>query len=64
MKEYGRVNRLAMKLLSPDGLLVSASCSQSVDEDAVVGVLRRNLPRLQPEQERSDLYCAPWQANH
>jgi 23S rRNA (cytosine1962-C5)-methyltransferase len=45
MKEYGRVNRLAMKLLSPDGLLVSASCSQSVDEDAVVGVLRRNLPR-------------------
>ncbi len=45
IKEYGRVNRLAMKLLGPDGVLVSASCSQSVDEDMLVGVLRRNLPR-------------------
>lgn len=45
MKEYGRVNRLAMKVLAPDGILVSASCSQSVDEAALCGVLRRNLPR-------------------
>ncbi len=49
MKEYGRVNKLAMKVLGDDGILMSASCSQSVDESAVLGVLRRNLPR---EKER------------
>lgn len=49
LKEYARVNRLAMRVLDKDGLLLSASCSQAVDEASLLAVVRRNVPR---ERER------------
>lgn len=55
LKEYARVNRLAMRVLSDEGLLVSASCSQTVDEATVVGLVRRNLPK---ERERLQILAS------
>lgn len=40
-KAYHRLNRLAMEILSPDGFLISASCSFHLSRDALLGVLLR-----------------------
>jgi 23S rRNA (cytosine1962-C5)-methyltransferase len=39
LKAYHQYNRLALKLLAPGGLLVSASCSMSLTLDELVGVV-------------------------
>jgi 23S rRNA (cytosine1962-C5)-methyltransferase len=40
-KAYHRANRLALELLAPDGIVVSASCSFHLSRDALLGVLLR-----------------------
>ena len=45
LRHYALNNRLAMRLLAPGGVLLSASCSQTVDEAALNAVLRRALPK-------------------
>jgi 23S rRNA (cytosine1962-C5)-methyltransferase len=40
-KAYLRANRLALELLAPDGILVSASCSFHLSRDALLGVMLR-----------------------
>lgn len=39
LKAYYHHNQLAMKLLTPGGLLVSASCSMSLTHDELVGII-------------------------
>jgi 23S rRNA (cytosine1962-C5)-methyltransferase len=39
LKAYYHYNQLALKLLAPGGLLVSASCSMSLAQDELVGVI-------------------------
>ena len=41
LRAYTDMNRLAMPLLEPDGLLVSCSCSGLVSESALLGCIRR-----------------------
>jgi len=38
---YRRINQLALTLLAPDGVLVSASCSYHLSRDALLGALLR-----------------------
>jgi 23S rRNA (cytosine1962-C5)-methyltransferase len=37
---YRRINDLALQLLSPDSILISASCSQHLDQQALTDILR------------------------
>lgn len=37
---YRRINDLAMQLLAPDSILISASCSQHLDQDTLIDILR------------------------
>jgi 23S rRNA (cytosine1962-C5)-methyltransferase len=41
MAHYGAVNRAAMELLSPDGILVSCSCSHHLDAEQLQRILLR-----------------------
>jgi len=43
---YAELNRTAMKLLAPGGLLVSASCTQLVPESMLMDILYRESARL------------------
>jgi len=45
LRHYALNNRLALRLLAPGGILLSASCSQPVDEAMLVGTLRRSVPK-------------------
>lgn len=44
-RHYALNNKLAMKLLAPGGILLSASCSQAVDGVAFERILRRAVPK-------------------
>lgn len=46
LRAYRRINELAMRLLSDDGLLLSASCSMHLQRDELVDVLRSGGRRL------------------
>lgn len=46
LRAYHRVNELAMRLLTEDGLLLSASCSMHLQRDDLVDVLRSGGRRL------------------
>ena len=43
---YRRVNELAMRLLSKDGILVSASCSMHLQREVLVDILRQSSRHL------------------
>lgn len=45
LQHYGLNNRLAMRLLKPGGVIVSASCSQAVSRDDLLQQMRKGLPR-------------------
>ncbi len=45
MRHYALNNRLAMKLLAPGGILLSASCSQALDLSQLQQVLRQGMPK-------------------
>lgn len=60
-RHYTLNNKLAMKLLAPGGILLSASCSQAVDPSAFERILRNALPKtatglqlLQPLRQAAD----------
>ena len=44
-RHYALNNRLAMRLLAPGGILLSASCSQAVDEAALARIVHRAVPK-------------------
>ncbi len=46
LRAYHRINELAMRLLSDDGLLLSASCSMHLQRDELMDVLRSGGRRL------------------
>lgn len=46
LRAYHRINELAMRLLSNDGLLLSASCSMHLERDELLDVLRSSGRRL------------------
>lgn len=46
LRAYHRINELAMRLLSDDGLLLSASCSMHLQRDELIDVLRSGGRRL------------------
>jgi len=46
LRAYHRVNELAMRLLTEDGLLLSASCSMHLQRDELLDVLRSGGRRL------------------
>ncbi len=48
MRHYELNNRLALRLLAPGGLLLSASCSQALDMTGLVDVVRRAAPKGHP----------------
>ena len=48
LRHYELNNRLALRLLEPGGLLVSASCSQALDQAGLVDVVRRAAPKGHP----------------
>jgi len=61
MRHYGLNNRLAMRLLKPGGILLSASCSQALSDHDLVQLLRQNAPPkslgvqlLEPLQQAPD----------
>jgi 23S rRNA (cytosine1962-C5)-methyltransferase len=43
---YGELNRLAMKVIKPGGILVSASCTQLVPEAALLDIIYTEAARL------------------
>ena len=45
LRHYALNNRLAMKLLRPGGILLSASCSQALDMQALQQSVRQGLPK-------------------
>ena len=45
LRHYALNAKLALRLLSPGGILLSASCSQAVDEAALARVVRQALPK-------------------
>ena len=45
LRHYALNNKLALRLLAPGGILLSASCSQAVDEAALARVVRQALPK-------------------
>ena len=60
-RHYALNNRLAMRLLAPGGILLSASCSQAIDEPALARIVRGALPKgsaglqlLEPLRQASD----------
>ncbi len=61
LRHYGLNNRLAMRLLTPNGILLSASCSQALDGDTLQQLVRQSLPKgsegmqvLAPLQQAAD----------
>ena len=46
LRAYQRINELAMRLLTDDGLLLSASCSMHLQREELVDVLRNSGSRL------------------
>ena len=46
LRAYHRINEMAMRLLSDDGLLLSASCSMHLHRDELMDVLRNGGRRL------------------
>ncbi len=48
MRHYQLNNRLAMRLLNPGGLLLSASCSQALDMHALQKVIQESKPKQSP----------------
>jgi len=48
---YQRLNQLAMRLLSKDGLLVSASCSMHLAEETLVDILRKTARTLEKDTQ-------------
>ena len=66
LRHYGLVNRLALELLAPRGILLSASCSQALDAAGLVDVVRRaaakgraGLQLLEPLHQAADHPVAP-----
>ncbi len=45
LRHYALNNRLALKLLKPGGILLSASCSQALDAQALQQCVRQGMPR-------------------
>jgi 23S rRNA (cytosine1962-C5)-methyltransferase len=43
---YARLNRLAMQLLEPDGILISCSCSMHLPESRLQGILLQSARKL------------------
>lgn len=43
---YARLNRLAMQLLAPDGILISCSCSMHLSEGRLQGILLQSARKL------------------
>ena len=43
-RHYGLNNRLAMRLLKPGGILLTASCSQALSDKELVQLVRQNAP--------------------
>ena len=48
LRHYELNNRLALRLLAPGGILLSASCSQALDQAGLVDVVRRAAPKGHP----------------
>ena len=48
LRHYELNNRLALRLLAPGGILLSASCSQSLGADELVDTVRRAAPKGHP----------------
>lgn len=66
LRHYELNNRLALRLLAPGGLLLSASCSQALDMAGLVDIVRRAAPKghpglqlLQPLAQAPDHPVAP-----
>ena len=60
-RHYGLNNRLAMRLLKPGGILLTASCSQALSDKELVQLVRQNAPPkslgvqvLQPLSQAAD----------
>lgn len=45
LRHYALNNRLAMRLLSPGGIILSASCSQQLNQDDLLQQMRKSIPR-------------------
>jgi len=45
-RAYGRINNLAMRLLSKNGILVSASCSMHLERSSLIDIVRSNAREL------------------
>lgn len=61
LRHYALNNRLAMRLLTPGGIIVSASCSQALSHDDLLQQMRQNIPKdslglqiLAPLQQAAD----------
>lgn len=48
VRHYALNNRLAMRLLKPGGLLLSASCSQALDMPSLQNVIQQSKPKQSP----------------
>jgi len=59
LRHYALNHKLALRLLVPGGILLSASCSQPVDDADLIDTLRKSLPR---ERERAQLLAPVAQA--
>lgn len=68
LRAYERVNRLALKVIAPHGVLASASCTSQVSAEAFRGVLAeaasRARVRLQMIHEAGHAVDHPVQAQH
>ena len=45
LRHYALNNRLAMRLLAPGGIILSASCSQALSHDDLLQQMRKSMPR-------------------
>ncbi len=45
-RAYGRINNLAMRLLSKNGILISASCSMHLERSRLIDIIRSNAREL------------------
>ena len=45
MRHYGLNNRLAMRLLNPGGVILSASCSQALSHEDLLQQMRLGVPK-------------------
>ncbi|MCJ8297948.1 MAG: class I SAM-dependent rRNA methyltransferase [Pseudomonadales bacterium] len=45
-RAYGRINNLAMRLLSKNGILISASCSMHLERSSLIDIIRSNAREL------------------